>query len=87
MDGRSGIFDEPEREVLAAWFVKTSLVAGAKFRPLRPIFYEQFQAERKPSANTRVWLAGTTDASALHGLPTDPNAGLRRECTGRSERR
>lgn len=60
MDGRSGIFDD-QREVLAAWFVKTALVAGAKFRPIRPVFYEQFHAEGKPSANTRVWLAATNE--------------------------
>lgn len=46
--------------VLATWFVKTALVSGSRFSPPLPrALYEQIRVDRRPSENTRVWLAAT----------------------------
>jgi hypothetical protein len=58
--GEPSYFDEDARRTLATWFVKTALVAGAKFDPALPgCFYEQLCTDGEPSANTRVYLAAT----------------------------
>lgn len=58
--GSTRTYHEAGQALIATWFVKTSLVAGSKFTPLLPAeFYTSLQADRLPSANTRVWLAST----------------------------
>lgn len=60
--GHGRTFYEHGQTVIATWLVKTALVAGSKIRPAAPSeFYSQFYAARRPSANTRVWLAATPE--------------------------
>jgi hypothetical protein len=48
------------QELIATWLVKTALVSGSKFDPRLPAsFYTDLYETRKPSPNTRVWIAGT----------------------------
>jgi hypothetical protein len=58
IEGRTQTLTRADQEVIAAWWVKTALVAGSKFNPgLTPEFYEQFHRDRAPSATTHVRLA------------------------------
>jgi hypothetical protein len=57
--GHGRTYYERGQELIATWLVKTALVAGSKFSPLLPgTFYTDLYEQRRPSAKTRVWLAG-----------------------------
>lgn len=58
--------------ILTRWAVKTSLIAGCRFRPSIPIrLYRDFYAKRKPGPGTRVHL-GAVNPPGMHYIDHRP---------------
>lgn len=58
--GHTRTYHRTGQTLIAAWAVKTALVAGSKQDPpTPPAFYRDFYDAKRPSDSTRVWLAAT----------------------------